>query len=186
MFQSLITTAEPLSGSQKRAVATHPQAFRGAAGAGDQTRDAYSRAMADMSRNSMATTMDQYRQQYQQRAERARSEDILAQRGIRQGQYELDKNRTQLTRQQDTALGQGRQQVQQFRDLARKQAEQQLLNDVIGAVFGTNNAMHAAPMVGSALAGGARPFASVPSSMGWGGYGSAGGGGLLSLLMGGA
>jgi len=182
MFQSLISTADPLTGSQKRAVSLHPQAFRGAAGAGDMTRDAYARAMSDMSRNTMATTMDQYRQQYQQRAEQARSTDLLTQRGINQGQYELDRNRTELTRQQDTALGQGRQQVQQARDLARKQAEQQLVNDVIGAVFGSNNAMHAAPMVGTALAGGARPMAGMSS---WGGYGSAGRGGLLSLLMGG-
>jgi len=184
MFQSLISTADPLTGSQKRAVALHPQAFRGAAGAGDQTRDAYSRAMADMSRNNVATTMDQYRQQYQQRAEQARSGDLVTQRGIKQGQYELNKNRTQLTRQQDLALSQGRQQVQQYRDLARKQSEQQLVNDVIGAVFGTNNAMHAAPMVGTAMAGGARPFGGMTSGLGWGGYGSSGRGGILSLLMG--
>lgn len=183
MFQSLISTTDPLTGSQKRAVSQHPQAFRGSAGASDLSRDAYARAMADMSRNSMATTMDQYRQQYQQRAEQARSNDLVTQRGIAQGQYELGKNRTQLTRQQDLALGQGRQQVQQYRDLAKKQAEQQLVNDVLGAVFGSNNAMHAAPMIGSALAGGARPMAGLS---GWGGYGGASRSGLLGMLMGGA
>lgn len=186
MFQSLISTTDPLTGSQKRAVSQPPQAFRGIAGAGDMSRDAYARAMADMGRNSMATTMDQYRQQYQQRAEQARSGDLLAQRGVQQGQYELGKSRTQLTRQQDLGLSQGRQQVQQYRDLARKQSEQQLVNDVIGAVFGSNNAMHAAPMIGSALAGGARPLAGLSSGLNWGTYGGAGRGGLLSLLMGGA
>jgi hypothetical protein len=169
MFESLISTTNPYSGSQKRAVSTHPQAFRG-----DPSRDAYARAMADMSRNTLATTMDQYRQQYRQRAEQSRANDILTQRGLGQGRYEMDRNRTQLTRQQDTARRQGRQQTQQFRDLARKQSEQQLVNDVIGAVFGTNTAVSAAPMLGTALAGGARPLA---------GYSS---GGLMSLLMGGA
>jgi hypothetical protein len=180
MFQSLISTADPLSGSQKRAAFMHPQAFRGMAHAGDQSRDAYSRAMADMSRNALAGSMDQYRQQYQQRAEKARSGDLLAQRGVAQGKYELDRNRSQLTRQQDTRLREGRQEIQQYRDLARKRAEQQLTNDILGAVFGSNNAVNAAPLVGNALAGGARPLAGVTST--WGGGGR---GGLLSMLMGG-
>jgi hypothetical protein len=183
MFQSLISTADPFSGSQKRAATLHTQAFRGAE---DRSRDAYSRAMADMSRNTMATTLDQYRQQYQKRAEQARSGDLLTQRGLQQGQYELDRSRAQLTRQQDQSVSQGREQVQQFRSLARKQAEQQLVNDAIGAVFGTNNAMHTAPLIGSALAGGARPLAGLSTGLSWGGYGSAGRGGLLSMLMGGA
>jgi hypothetical protein len=180
MFQSLISTTDPLSGSQKRAAFMHPQAFRGMAHAGDQSRDAYSRAMADMSRNALAGGMDQYRQQYQQRAEKARSGDLLAQRGVAQGRYELDRNRSQLTRQQDTRLREGRQEIQQYRDLARKRAEQQLTNDVLGAVFGSNNAVNAAPLVGNALAGGARPLAGLTST-----WGSAGRGGLLSMLMGG-
>jgi hypothetical protein len=184
MFQSLISTADPFTGSQKRAAALHPQAFRGAAGAGDLSRDAHARALADMSRNNLATTMDQYRQEYQRRAEQARSGDLLTQRGIGQGRYELDRNRTQLTRQQDTGLQQGRQQIQQSRDIVRKQAEQQLVNDVLGAVFGSNNAVNAAPMVGTAIAGGARPLGGM-SGLGWNAYGNAGRGGLLSLLMGG-
>ena len=184
MFQSLISTADPFSGSQKRATSMHPQAFRGMANAGEQSRDAYARAMSDMSRNSLAGGMDQYRQQYQQRSEKARSGDLLTQQGISQGRYELDRNRSQLTRQQDTRLREGQQEIQQYRDLARKRAEQQLTNDVLGAVFGSNNAVNAAPMVGNALAGGARPFAGLTSS--WGGYGNAGRGGLLSMLMGGA
>lgn len=184
MFQSLISTAEPFTASQKRAATLHPQAFRGAANAGDLSRDSYARAMADMSRNSLATTMDQYRQEYQKRAEQARSTDLMTQRGIGQGQYELNRNRTQLTRQQDLGLSRGKQQVQQSRDIVRKQAEQQLVNDVLGAVFGSNNALNAAPMVGTALAGGARPFAGM-SALGWGAYGNAGRGGLLSMLMGG-
>jgi hypothetical protein len=180
MFQSLISTADPLSGSQKRSAFLHPQAFRGMANAGDQSRDAYSRAMADMSRNTLAGGMDQYRQQYQQRAEKARSGDLLAQRGAAQGQYELDRNRTQLNRQQDTRLREGRQEIQQYRDLAKKRAEQQLVNDVLGAVFGSNNAVNAAPLVGNALAGGASPLAGLT-----GAWGSTGRGGLLSMLMGG-
>jgi|APCry1669188879_1035177.scaffolds.fasta_scaffold79554_2 hypothetical protein len=183
MLQSLISTTDPLTGSQKRAAAAVPQAFRGSANAGDASRDAYARGLADMSRNTLSTAIDQYRQQYQQRAEQARSNDLVYQRGIGQGQYELDRNRSQMIRQQDLALSRGQQQVQQSRDLARKQSEQQLTNDVLGAVFGSNNAYHAAPLIGNALAGGARPFAGIS---GWGGYGGGGGGGLLSLLMGAA
>ena len=51
---------------------------------------------------------------------------------------------------------------------------------MIGAVFGSNNAVNAAPLVGNALAGGARPFAGATG--GWGGGGSTG---LLGMLMGG-
>ena len=39
-------------------------------------------------------------------------------------------------------------------------------------------------MVGTAIAGGARPLAGM-SGLGWNAYGSAGRGGLLSLIMGG-
>ena len=173
MFQSLISTADPFSASQKRAATAVPQAYRG-----EPSRDAFARAMADMGRNNLATTMDEYRQQYQKRAEQARSNDLLTQRGIGQGVYELGKSSKQMVRQQDLGFGRGQQQVQQSRELARKAAEQQLVNNAIGAVFGSNNAMHAAPMIGTAMAGGARPLA------GWQGF--SGGGGLLSLLMGGA
>ena len=165
MFQSLISTADPFSASQKRAATAVPQAYRG-----EPSRDAFARAMADMGRNNLATTMDEYRQQYQKRAEQARSNDLVTQRGIGQGIYELGKSRKQMVRQQDLGFGRGQQQVQQSRELARKAAEQQLVNNAIGAVFGSNNAMHAAPMIGTAMAGGQ-------------GYS---GGGLLSLLMGGA
>ncbi len=179
MFQSLISTAAPYSGSQVRAVTRHPQAFRGGSDAGDRSRDAHARAMADMSRNSLAGGMDDYRRQYQQRAEKARSTDLLTQRGIAQGQYELDRNRAQLTRQQNTRLREGRQEISQYRDLARKRAEQQFVNDVVGAIFGTNNAVNAAPLVGNALAGGARPFAGATRGLGGGGSG------LFGMLMGG-
>lgn len=178
MFRSLISTDDPFTGSQKRAGAMHPQAFRGGANAGDRSRDAYARAMADAGRNTASGSFDAYRQAYQKRAEKARSGDLLAQRQIGQGQYELDRNRSTLTRQQDTRLREGKQEIQQFRDLARRRAEQQLVNDVLGAVFGTNNAMNAAPLLGNALAGGARPFAGATQSFGRSG--------LLGMLMGGA
>ncbi len=110
---------------------------------------------------------------------RRRPTDLLTQRGIAQGQYELDRNRAQLTRQQDTRLREGRQEIAQYRDLARKRAEQQFLNDVVEAIFGSNNAVNAAPLVGNALAGGARPFAGATRSLGTGGSG------LFGMLMGG-
>jgi hypothetical protein len=175
MFQSLISTADPFSAGQKRSASTHQQAYRGSSGADARSRDAYARAMADTGRNSVAASMDEYRQQYQKRAERARSAALLAQRGAAQGQYELGRTRDTATRQQDTRLTEGRQEIQQFRDLSRLRARQQLMNSLVGAVFGSNNAVHLAPSLGTAIAGGARPFAGV----------AGGGTGLFSTLMGG-
>lgn len=155
MFRSLISTEPPFSGSDLRRVASHPQAYRGT----DPSRAAYARGLADQSRNALAGEMDSYRQEYQKRAERARSADLLGQRRVAQGQYELDRGKTQTLRQQDTRFGEGRREIRQYRELARRQADQQLLNDVLGAVFGSNNAVNAAPLIGNAIAGGARPLA---------------------------
>jgi hypothetical protein len=175
MLESLISTAEPLPGAQRRLIAGRmPQTFRGGMGSGDQSRSAHSRALADMGRGQTAAAMDRYRQEYQKRAETARSGDLMAQRQLAVGRYGLDRENAQTLRQQDQRRREGQGAIGQYRDLAREQERQAFVNNAIGAVFGTNLASMMAPGLGAAIAGGASPFA------GMGGFQPTG---LLSGLM---
>lgn len=173
MFQSLIDTRPAFSGSQARDVlASRPQTFSGGYGSGGSSRAAASRAAADMGRNKAASTMDEYRRQYQQNTEKARSEDLLYQQAAEQARTGLDLTRRATIRQQDLAMRSGNAYLQQYKDQARQDANQGVLQSITGAIFGQNNLMRVAPMIGEAYAGGARPF------------GGMGGGGLMSSLLG--
>lgn len=176
MFQSLITTGNPITGSQMRSIGKMPQTYRGASGGGNQSRDAYSRAMADMGRNQVTGAADKSMAEYRQRAENARSADLMAQRQLDQGRYALGREKDQITRQQDTKYREGRRELKQYRNLARLRAEQQLTNNAIGAIVGTGLTMALAPTIGPAMAGGAGLF---------GAGSAASGGGLFSSLLGG-
>lgn len=183
MLQSLISTADPLSGSQKRAIGRVPQAYRGSTPGGNTSRDAYSRAMADMGRNQITGAMDKASADYRQKAEQARSADLMAQRQLDQARYAMGREKDQTTRQQDTKYREGRREIKQYRRTARRNAEQRLMNNAIGAIVGTSLTAAMAPVVGPALAGGAGLFGSSAGGAGSGLF--SGGGGLMSLFSGG-
>lgn len=182
MFESLITTGNPITGSQMRAMGKVPQTYRGQNAGGSQSRDAYSRAMADMGRNQVMGAADKATAEYRQRAEQARSADLMAQRQVDQGRYALGKEKEQITRQQDTKYREGRKQLKQYRSLARLRAEQQLANNAIGAIIGTGLTAALAPTIGPALAGGA----GLTGAFGLTGAGGAGSGLFSGLLSNGA
>jgi len=176
MFESLIDTKSPFSGSQARKVVMgRPQTYMGGDGAGGNSRAAFSRAAADMGRNNTASTLDEYRRKFQAQTEKARSEDLLFQQAYGNAANKLDLNRQEASRQQDQAMRQGEAALHNYKMQARQQAGQNTFGSVIGAIFGQNTLTHAAPLVGQAWAGGARPF---------GGFGGSGGGGLMSSLLG--
>lgn len=172
MFESLIDTRPAFSGSQARnLVASRPQTYSMGYGAAGNSRAAASRAAADMGRNKAASTLDEYRRQWQRQTEKARSEDLLYQQAASQAVTGLDLDRRQTLRQQEQARRQGESSIKQYKDQARQQANQGVLQGIVGTIFGENNLMRAAPMIGEAWAGGARPFAGF-------------GGGLMSSLLG--
>jgi hypothetical protein len=173
MFESLIETKSPFTGSQARKVVMgRPQTYSAGFGAGEKSRAAYSRAAADMGRNKAASTLDDYRRKFQAQTEQARSEDLLYQQAYANAGRKLELDRIESQRQQDQARRQGEASIKQYKTLARQQADQGVLGNIVGAIFGQGNLMRAAPLVGEAWAGGARPF---------GGFG---GGGLMSSLLG--
>lgn len=173
MFESLIEAKDPFTGSQARKlVMGRPQSFSAGYDAGGNSRAAYSRAAADMGRNKAAGTLDEYRRKFRTQAEQARSEDLLYQRAYGNARDALEMDALQTRRQQDQALRQGKAAIKQYKSQARQQAQQSVLGNIVGAIFGTNNLMRAAPLIGEAYAGGARPFAGI------------GGGGLMSSLLG--
>lgn len=176
MFESLIDTKQPFTGSQARKVVMgRPQTYMGGDGAAGNSRAAFSRAAADMGRNKAASTLDEYRRKFQATTEQARSEDLLFQQAYGNAAQKMDLERQEASRQQDQAKRQGEAALKHYKSQARQQADQSVLGSVVGAIFGQGNLMRAAPLVGEAWAGGARPF---------GGFGGSTGGGLMSSLLG--
>lgn len=71
----------PINAGMQREITKVPQAFKSdSTSAGDRTRDAFSRSVADTSRNALARGTDTYNVAYKTQAQKAVSEDINAQR----------------------------------------------------------------------------------------------------------
>jgi hypothetical protein len=90
-YQSSINTAPPIDQGRMRQisrVAQQPQSY--ATGAGASSRAGLSRAMADFSSQTLDRSTDQFNQQYRQQAEKARAEDILAQRQNASDRFQMD------------------------------------------------------------------------------------------------
>lgn len=111
--------------------------------------------MADMGRNAMTGAASEFNRQYQQKAEKALSDDRMAQYQNQLGRYSMDLNEQQLTRQQDQQRDLGNMQIDQGLDQARRRQKMQLIGDIVGAIAGTNNATRLAVPFGQALGGGA-------------------------------
>lgn len=172
-FTSEFEVRSPFSGSLMRQASQVPQAFRGmttpGGSSGDMSRSAYARALADSGRNNMTGAMDKYRQEYQLRAEQARSNDLLSQKQDAIARYALDKDRQQTIRQQDARYREQRRDIQAFRRQAAADASQNTLFGVLGGLVGGGGLYSGGGMpqaVGEALAKGATPFGSVPGFIG--------------------
>lgn len=155
-FSSLIDTKAPISGGMARSVSKQPQAFRSyGMGAGDQSRNAQARAMADMSRNALASKAGAFNRDYGARAEKAMADDRYAQYQNELGRYALGQAKTQTERQQDQQLTQGMDQIEQYVAMQKRRQKTALIGSVIGAVAGTNLLGRLAQPAGEAAAGGA-------------------------------
>jgi hypothetical protein len=169
MFESLIDARQPFSGSQMRSLGNqYPKAPVYGASSGDRSRSAYSGALADMGRNKGQRTMDEYRQEFMKRAEKARSGDLLQQQDARQNRYALGVKGAMARSDQDMQKYLAGKQARQYSDLSNMQIDSRAFGDVLDATVGGNVLDHFAVQSGQAIAGGARPF---------------GGGGLMSLLL---
>lgn len=88
-YQSQIDTSSPFQPSLVNRVASTlaphifpaaPQPIFRRSEAGDQSRQAFNRALTDTSDNALRRSMDEFNTQYQAQAEKSRANDILAQR----------------------------------------------------------------------------------------------------------
>jgi len=90
-YQSSIDTRPPLDAgrmAQISRVAQQPQSYGSDSGAA--SRAGLSRAMADFSSQTLDRSSDQFNQQYRQQAEKARAEDILAQRQNASDRFQME------------------------------------------------------------------------------------------------
>lgn len=156
MFSSLISTDAPVSQAAIRQYSQQPQAFRSyGMGAGDQSRTAQARAMADMNRNSLATASEKFNREYRTKSERALAEDRGAQYQNMLGRYNLGLNQQQTIRQQDQQSDLANRQIDQYISQAKKRQKTQLIGDIVGAVVGSNLLGRFSKPAGEAMAGGA-------------------------------
>lgn len=90
-YQSIISTAPPISMSQQKQIASVQQPFSSYRNtAGDQSRSAFSKALTDTSRNALTRAQNQFSTDFQKQAEKSRSEDILAQRQNATDRFRMD------------------------------------------------------------------------------------------------
>ena len=90
-YQSSISTRAPIDAGKMRQLASvyqTPQSY--GSGAGAASRAGMSRAVSDFSKQSLRKSADEFNTQYRQQAEKARAEDILAQRQNASDRFQMD------------------------------------------------------------------------------------------------
>jgi hypothetical protein len=182
-MQSLISADAPLTGSQVRSVSQMPQAFAGSGTSGNNSRDAYARAMADAGSSQLSAAADKYRQDFQSKAEQARSQDMIGQRQVANTAYQTERERQQTTRQQDMRRQQTLDQIKQFKRITQADAAAQRRNSMIQGIIGTGLVAATAPILGPALAGGAAATGFASSGAYSGLFGSLLGSGMVGNSM---
>jgi hypothetical protein len=93
-YQSAISTQAPIDQSKLRrimSVTQQPQSYGG--GAGNASRSALSQALTDFSTQAVGGAADKFNTQYRQQAEKARAEDVLAQRQNAGDRYDMNVNK---------------------------------------------------------------------------------------------
>jgi hypothetical protein len=83
-------------------------------GAGAQSRQALSRAVGDMSRSALQRSTDEFNQQYRQQAEKARAEDILAQRQNASDRFQMEVYKAIFGEDTDTRYSEGIKDLRQY------------------------------------------------------------------------
>jgi hypothetical protein len=90
-YQSSISTRPPLDPgrmAQISSVKQTPQSY--GSGAGASSRAALSRSVSDFSKQSLNKSADKFNTEYRQQAEKARAEDILAQRQNASDRFQME------------------------------------------------------------------------------------------------
>lgn len=90
-YQSTISTRAPIDAGKMRALTSvyqTPQSY--GRGAGAASRAGLSRSVSDFSRQALARSADDFNTQYRQQAEKARAEDILAQRQNASDRFQME------------------------------------------------------------------------------------------------
>jgi hypothetical protein len=118
------------SGDIRRATAT-PLSYRGP----DQSRSAFSRALMDQSRGDMKNTFANFNQEFQQKAQQARSQDVQSQRQNKVQRYGLDREKNITTRQQNMQQSQGLADIAAYMSRAKADSKINTMNNLLN--FGT-------------------------------------------------
>lgn len=148
-FGSAIDVLNPFNPSQIRASSRMPGQYSG----GNQSRAAFSRALADTNRTEIQNQFSQAGQQYQQKAQEARAQDVASRRDNANQRYGLAQEKMIRMKQQDTQLAQRLADFENKRQIAIKDQRANTLGNMARAAMAV--AMVAAhPMTGIPMMGG--------------------------------
>jgi len=108
-YKSIISTAPPLDQAKLNRISNVTQSFKGGygGGAGDRSRAAFSRAMADTSKTGLMKAADNYNTEYQKQAEKSRAEDLQAQRSNATDRFRMDSGAAVYEEDTKTAYSEG-------------------------------------------------------------------------------
>lgn len=169
---SQISARSPYTGSQMRQyAATKPAARNYGQGSGDRTRQAYGQAVATRQSNDYTQAMQDSGRQFQQAAEKARSQDIYAQRASQARRYGLDQQYIQDRRGIETQNAEEIANQRLRLDESKRDKRQAITNALISSLVGG----------GMLSSMGAARNAQTNGQGFFGGGGGGGGGGLAGM-----
>lgn len=172
-FGSAIDVLNPFNPGQIRASARMPAST----GGGNQSRSAFARAMADTNRTDIQNKFSQAGQEYQQKAQELRAQDVASRRDNANQRYGLGQEKMIRMKQQDTQLQQRLADFENKRQIAIKDQRANTLGNMARAAMAvymvgahpitgisTMGGGWAAPslMGGQSAAGHAMPYAPNP------------------------
>jgi hypothetical protein len=136
-YGSGIATDSPFTQSSMMQTAATPQAYTGK----NQSRNVFSRALSDASRADINNQYAKAGQEYQQKGEEARSQDVQAQRKNAVDRYSMNQERIVTQRKQDVQLDQDLKNFENYRQQALKNSEVNTLTNMANTIIGAGLAV---------------------------------------------
>lgn len=126
-FGSQIQVSDPFNEGALRRASMAPLHYGGP----NNTRSVFARALQDQTGANMRNTFAQQSQEYQQKAQQARAQDVQSRRENALANYALDQERNVTTSQQDTKRNVGRADISAYLQRARADYKVNRLSNIV-------------------------------------------------------
>ena len=123
-YKSVISAKAPIDKGAAKRISAVNSAFKNVRGnkgtSGDKTRDAFSRATQDTSKNAIDRAIDKFIKDYMKQAEKSRSEDFLSQRQNQLDRYRMDVFKDIFDTDTGTRYDEGTKDLNQYYETEKK------------------------------------------------------------------